>query len=96
MSAELRLSTGKKLSSKRLKPKSHMHINLFTRPSHWTFWEGGISTLDVGFIGKNAIKDRVFPIDEKNIKISLRNAYVTVPYSLRPFTLLQNNSDEKC
>ena len=42
-----------------------MHINLFTRPSHWTFWEGGISTLDVGFIGKNAIKNRVFPIDEK-------------------------------
>ena len=50
MSAKLRLFTGKKLSSKRLKPKSHMHINLFTRPSHWIFWEAGISTLDIGSV----------------------------------------------
>ena len=39
----------------------------------------------IEFVSKNAKKDCVFTIDKRKSKISLANAYVTVPYGLRPF-----------
>ena len=39
----------------------------------------------IEFVSKNAKKDCVFTIDKRKSKISLANAYVTVPYDLRPF-----------
>ena len=37
------------------------------------------------FVSKNAKKYYIFTIDKRKSKISLANAYVTVPYGLRPF-----------